>query len=68
MNKSQTPRYIIFGLIFTWALYSIWPSIEFQTLSQEKKETMREEGTMDILEDKVTVSYTHLTLPTILLV
>ena len=53
MNKSQTPRYIIIGLIFTWALYSIWPSIQFQTLSEEKKETMREEGTMDILEDKV---------------
>ena len=53
MNKSQTPRYIIIGLIFTWALYSIWPSIRFQTLSEEKKETMREEGTMEILEDKV---------------
>ena len=53
MNKSQTPRYIIIGLIFTWALYSIWPSIQFQTLSEEKKETMREEGTIDILEDKV---------------
>ena len=55
MNKSQTPRYIIIGLIFTWALYSIWPSIQFQTLSEEKKETMREEGTMDILEDKVII-------------
>ena len=53
MNKPQTPRYIIIGLIFTWALYSIWPSIRFQTLSEEKKETMREEGTMEILEDKV---------------
>ena len=53
MNKPQTPRYIIIGLIFTWALYSIWPSIRFQTLSEEKKETMREEGTMEILEDKI---------------
>ena len=53
MNKPQTPRYIIIGLIFTWALYSIWPSIRFQTLSEEKKETMREEGTMEILENKV---------------
>ncbi|MDP6684439.1 MAG: protein translocase subunit SecD [Candidatus Marinimicrobia bacterium] len=53
MNESQTPRYIIIGLIFTWALYSIWPSIKFQMLSEDKKETMREEGTMEFLEDKV---------------
>ncbi len=53
MNESQTPRYIIIGLIFTWALYSIWPSVKFQFLSEEKKESMRQEGTMELLEDKV---------------
>jgi len=53
MNKSLTPRYIIIGLVFTWALYSIWPSIRFQFLSESEKESMREQGTLELLEDKV---------------
>ncbi len=53
MNKSLTPRYIIIGLVFTWALYSIWPSIRFQFLSETEKESMREQGTLELLEDKV---------------
>ena len=53
MSNSQTPRYIIIGLVFIWALYSIWPSIKFQTLSEEEKETLREEGTLELIEDKV---------------
>ena len=53
MNKSLTPRYLIIGLVFIWALYSVWPSIKFQTLDEDQKELMREDGTMELLEDKV---------------
>ena len=53
MNKKLTPRYIIIAIILAWAIYSIWPSISFQQMSEEKKETLREEGKLRAIESKI---------------
>ncbi len=53
MNKKLTPRYIIIAIILAWAIYAIWPSISFQQMSEEKKETLREEGKLKVIESKI---------------
>ncbi len=53
MNKKLTPRYIIITIILAWAIYSLWPSISFQQMSEEKKETLREEGKLRAIESKI---------------
>ncbi len=53
MNKKLTPRYIIITIILAWAIYSLWPSISFQQMSEEKKETFREEGKLRAIESKI---------------
>jgi len=52
MNKNLTPRYILIGLVLLWALYSLWPTVHLQTLSEEQAELKREEGTYRDLESK----------------
>ena len=53
MNKKLTPRYIIIALILAWAVYALWPSVSFQQMSEEKKETLREEGKLKAIESKI---------------
>ena len=53
MNKKLTPRYIIIAIILAWAIYSLWPSISFQQMSEEKKETLREKGKLKAIESKI---------------
>ncbi len=53
MNKKLTPRYIIIALILSWAIYALWPSVSFQQMSEEKKETLREEGKLKSIESKI---------------
>ncbi len=53
MNKTLTPRYIIIGIVFAWAIYSLWPTVAYHNLSDEEKEARREAGTLKDLENKV---------------
>ncbi|MEE8341904.1 MAG: protein translocase subunit SecD [Candidatus Neomarinimicrobiota bacterium] len=53
MNKKLTPRYIIIALILSWAIYALWPSVTFQRMDEEKKETLREEGKLRTIESKI---------------
>jgi len=53
MNKKLTPRYIIIAIILAWAVYALWPSISFQQMSEEKKETLREAGKLKVIESKI---------------
>ncbi|NHZ85211.1 MAG: hypothetical protein GWP19_04950, partial [Planctomycetia bacterium] len=53
MNKKLTPRYIIIAIILAWAIYALWPSISFQQMSEEKKETLREKGKLKVIESKI---------------
>ncbi len=53
MNKKQTPRYIIIGLILAWALYSLWPTIRYETMSEGEKENLRVSGELKDIESKI---------------
>lgn len=53
MNKKLTPRYIIIAIILAWAINALWPTISFQQMSEEKKETLREEGKLKAIESKI---------------
>ncbi|SVA15209.1 uncharacterized protein METZ01_LOCUS68063 [marine metagenome] len=53
MSKNLTPRYIIIGIVLTWALLTLWPSVKYQQLSSEDIEDMREAGTLETLENKI---------------
>ena len=53
MNKNLTPRYIVIGLILTWALYALLPSWKYQNLNEDEKESLRESGQISQLESKI---------------
>ena len=53
MQNSLTPRYLVILVILGWSIYSIWPTIKYQNLSEENKETLREEGKLDQLESQI---------------
>ena len=52
MNSKLTPRFLIIALVLTWAVWAIWPTIQYQRLSEAEKETLREEGKLEILESR----------------
>ncbi|MBU35643.1 MAG: protein translocase subunit SecD [Candidatus Marinimicrobia bacterium] len=53
MNSKLTPRYIIIALVLAWAIYAIWPTVQYQNLAADEIESMREEGTLQDLEHKI---------------
>ena len=53
MQNSLTPRYLVILVILGWSIYSIWPTIKYQNLSEENKETLREEGKLNQLESEI---------------
>ena len=53
MSKNLTPRYIVIGLVLTWALMTLWPSVKYQMLSPSDIEEMREMGTLESLENDI---------------
>lgn len=52
MNKKLTPRYILIAIILSWAVYALWPSVQYQMLTEPQIEEMKEEGTLRDLETK----------------
>ena len=52
MKNQLTPRLFIIGLVLTWAIWSIWPSIQYQGLSDTEIETLRNEGKLEEIESK----------------
>ena len=52
MNSKLTPRLLIIALVLTWAVWAIWPTIQYQGLSEVEKEALREEGKLEILESR----------------
>ena len=53
MQNSLTPRYLVILVMLGWSTYSIWPTIKYQNLSEEKKETLRAEGKLSQLESQI---------------
>ena len=52
MKSKLTPRFLIIGLVLTWAMWAIWPSIQYQGLSDAEKESLREEGKLEQVESR----------------
>ena len=53
MNSKLTPRFLIIGLVLAWAIWSIWPSLQYQKLTNSEKESLREEGKLEQLESRI---------------
>ena len=52
MQNKLTPRFLLIGLILVWGIWSLWPSIKLQTLSEVEKSTLSEQGNLEILESR----------------
>ena len=52
MNNKLTPRFLIIALVLTWAIWAIWPTIHYQSLTDGDKETLKEEGKLKLLESR----------------
>ena len=53
MKNNLTPRYLVILVILGWSFYSLWPSIKYQNLSDEEKESIREQGKLTQIESKI---------------
>ena len=53
MNSKLTPRFLIIGLVLAWAIWTIWPSLQYQRLTNSEKESLREEGKLEQLESRI---------------
>ena len=52
MNSKLTPRFLMIGLVLMWAIWAIWPTFQYQRLSDAEKETLREEGKLAQIESR----------------
>ena len=53
MQKNLTPRYIIIAVILGWAVWSLWPTWQYQNMSEEKKEELRTAGELEQIESRI---------------
>ena len=52
MFGKNTPRLIVIGVVLLWALYALFPTIKYNTLSGNEKTSLEEEGILEQLEKK----------------
>lgn len=52
MQNKLTPRFLLIGLVLIWGLWSLWPTIKLQTLSENEKNILQEQGDLRSLEAK----------------
>ena len=53
MNKDLTPRFIVIALVLLWGIWSVWPTLRFQNLTDEERSSLSESGKLFELESKV---------------
>ena len=53
MQKNLTPRYIVIAVILGWAIWSLWPTWEYQSMSEDKKEELRITGELEQIESRI---------------
>ena len=51
MQNNLTPRYIIIAVILGWAIWSLWPTYQYQSMSEERKEELLERLAGELLND-----------------
>ena len=50
MRKNLTPRYIVIALVLAWAVYALMPTIQYQSLSDEEKDSLKVAGELADIE------------------
>ena len=53
MEKNLTPRYLVIGLILTWAIYTLLPTWQYQKMTENQKEELRASGQLERFETKI---------------
>ena len=53
MEKNLTPRYLVIGLILTWAIYTLLPTWQYQKMTEDQKEDLRASGQLERFETKI---------------
>jgi len=53
MQSNLTPRYLIIGVILSWAIYALLPTWQFQNLSADEKEELRTTGELEKIESRI---------------
>ena len=52
MQNKLTPRFLLIGLVLVWGIWSLWPTIKLQNLSNDEKDALRIEGKLEEIETK----------------
>ena len=52
MQNKLTPRFLLIGLVLVWGLWSLWPTFKLQTLSENEKTALSEQGELVDLETR----------------
>ena len=52
MNKQLTPRLLIIALVLAWAIWAVWPTFQYQQLSDSEIQSLRDEGKLEQLESR----------------
>ena len=50
MRKNLTPRYIVIALVLIWAVYALIPTFQYQSLSEDEKDSLRVKGELADIE------------------
>ena len=53
MNNKHTPRFLLIGLILIWAIYALYPTYKYESLSEQNKEELKTSGKLIDLESKI---------------
>ena len=53
MQHNLTPKYIIIGIMLSWTVYALYPTWQFQNMSEEKKEELRSSGDLEQIESRI---------------
>ena len=52
MQNKLTPRFLLIGLVLIWGIWSLWPTIKLQNLSDDEKNALRIDGKLEEIETK----------------
>ena len=53
MQGNLTPKYIIIAIMLSWTVYALYPTWQFQNMSEDKKEELRSSGDLEQIESKI---------------
>lgn len=52
MQSKFSPRFFLIGLVLIWGIWSLWPTFKLQTLSNDERVALSEQGNLETLESR----------------